>query len=197
MSGRLIELGYIMGQTTTKLIEHYHGLGVPVFHYTIKLHYTQHAMLVSQYSSPWLWECSSGEDFMKDGKRMIRGCMRGNPIHKPPNVLILKYVKSLHIELDPLSPWWNIAGWTAGGFATSFPQFCKQACNHTCASSCHSCVWSRCQVLCACTCASSRCHVLYIYMESECACIDYFTRIASSAMSHLYIGLDAGPRLWQ
>ena len=107
---RFVELSFLIAQTTTALINRYHP-ALPLFHYTIKLHYTLHCALCSQYTNPLHGDCSSGEVLMKSAKRLVKGCLAGNPIHKVGSVALRKYLKGFHLLHDPSSPWWKI--WVA------------------------------------------------------------------------------------
>ena len=55
----LINKSFNIGRIVTELIRYYHPLGIPIFHYTIKLHYTLHISLVARYTNPMMWDCSS------------------------------------------------------------------------------------------------------------------------------------------
>ena len=104
---KFVELSFLIAQTTSALINRYHP-ALPLFHYTIKLHYTLHCALCSQYTNPLHGDCSSGEVLMKSAKRLVKGCLAGNPIHKVGSVALRKYLKGFHLLHDPSSPWWKI-----------------------------------------------------------------------------------------
>ena len=106
-SRRLIRLTFSLGRSISILIEHYHAAGMPCFHFTIKQYHTMHCALASEYTNPYYGECSSGENFMKFSKALVRGCMYGNPPSRIPNVAILKYVKGFGIKHDAKRKWWK------------------------------------------------------------------------------------------
>lgn len=103
---RFVELSFLIAQTTTALINRYHPHS-PLFHYTIKQHYTLHCALCSRYTSPLHGDCSSGEVLMKTVKQLVKGCLAGNAIHKVGNVALRKYLKGFHLSHDPSSAWWK------------------------------------------------------------------------------------------
>ena len=106
-SRRLIELTFSIGRDVSILINHYHARAIPCFHFTIKQHYTMHCALASAYTNPAYGECSSGENFMKSAKILLRGCMYGNPPARITNMAILKYVKGFEIKHRGNATWWK------------------------------------------------------------------------------------------
>ena len=106
-SKRLIELTFSIGRKISILIDYYHPRLIPCFHFTIKQHYTMHCALASAYTNPVHNECSSGENFMKFTKILLRGCMYGNPPARITNMAILKYVKGFEIKNKETAKWWK------------------------------------------------------------------------------------------
>ena len=104
---RLIELSFLIAQTTTSLIKYYHPRLIPLFHFTQKHHDCLHLALVGRFTNPMHGDCSSGEALMKFAKKLIRGSMFGNHPAKTGNVALHKYAKGLHIKMDPAGPWWK------------------------------------------------------------------------------------------
>ena len=106
-SEKLIALSFEFCQISTGLVRYYHGRGIYAFHYTLKHHYCLHIALATRYYNPWFSECSSGEDYMKVAKRLVRGSMYGNRISKVANVALRKYIRGFSIERNPEAPWWK------------------------------------------------------------------------------------------
>lgn len=106
-SERLIRLEFEIAQDVSALIQFYHPLAMPLFHFTLKQHYTLHAALSSRYGNPSHGDCSSGEDLMKTAKAMIKGAMHGNGPVQTSNKAMSKYVKALHLSYDSVHPWWK------------------------------------------------------------------------------------------
>ena len=106
-SKRLIELTFSIGRKISILIDYYHPRLIPCFHFTIKQHYTMHCALASRYTNPLYSECSSGENFMKFAKILLRGCMYGSPPARITNIAILKYVKGFEIKINDKAKWWK------------------------------------------------------------------------------------------
>ena len=104
---KIIWLSFRVAQITTGLVRRYHGLGIVAFHYTIKLHYCLHAALASRYCNPMFRDCSSGEDFMKTDRKLIRGCMYGNGLTTCSNVAVQKDLKGFALKADPTTRWWK------------------------------------------------------------------------------------------
>jgi hypothetical protein len=105
-AAELVQSSFFVAQVVTSLIKHFHPRRMPLFHYTIKQHYCLHIALASQWTSPLMGDCSSGESFMKIAKRQIRGSMHGNAPSKAANVATAKYLKALHLQLDRTGDWW-------------------------------------------------------------------------------------------
>jgi hypothetical protein len=105
-SRQLVQLSFLVAQVVTSLIKRFHPQRIPLFHYTIKQHYCLHISLVSAYTNPLVGDCSSGEDFMKAAKKLIKGSVYGNHPAKIGNVCIQKYLKGLHLRFDAESQWW-------------------------------------------------------------------------------------------
>ena len=106
-SDRVIAASFKFCQICTGLVRHFHGLRMPVFHYTLKHHYCLHIALSTKYLNPWHAECSSGEDYMKFAKRLVRGCMYGNRIYKVANVAVQKYIYGFTVKRCPRQRWWK------------------------------------------------------------------------------------------
>jgi len=106
-SDRLIQLSFAIAQCATALIRAYHP-DVPCFHFTLKTHLTLHIALSTKYTNPSMWDCSSGEDFMKICRRAIRGAMAGNRIHRTGCVALSKYLKALHVDWFADAAWWKL-----------------------------------------------------------------------------------------
>ena len=67
----IVDKSFFVAQVTTALIHALHP-AIPLFHYTIKLHYTLHIALASRWCNPEHSDCSSGEDSMKVARRLIK-----------------------------------------------------------------------------------------------------------------------------
>ena len=106
-SKQLVDKSFFVAQVVTTLIKRLHPLRVPLFHYTIKQHYYLHIALTTQYTNPFMGDCSSGEDFMKACKKLIKGSVSGNSPGKIGSVAVEKYLKGFHLTLDVDSEWWR------------------------------------------------------------------------------------------
>ena len=72
----------------------------------IKLHYCLRAALASRYCNPMYGDCSSGEDFMKTARKLVRGCMYGNGLTTVSNVAVGEILKGFALEANPTTRWW-------------------------------------------------------------------------------------------
>ena len=69
---QLIDKSFFAAQVVATLIKRLRRLRVPLFHYTIKLHYCLHIALATQSTNPFMGDCSSGEELMKACKKLIK-----------------------------------------------------------------------------------------------------------------------------
>ena len=105
-SAKFIELSFQAAQATTALIRAYHP-GVPLFHYTMKMHWALHIALATAYTNPWLWDCGSGEDLMKTIRKLMQGSKAGVPIWKTGNISLEEYLKAFRIMHNRDARWWK------------------------------------------------------------------------------------------
>ena len=103
----LVKLSFEINQCTTALVRHYHSRSIPLFHYTMKHHYTLHCALVAKYSNPHHGDCGSGEVLMKTAKQLIKSCVSGQKMPGASRSAMRKYSLALHFEMDRTSRWWQ------------------------------------------------------------------------------------------
>ena len=106
-SDEVIRATFKFCQICTGLVRHFHEKRMPVFQYIIEHHYCLHIALSTKYLNPCMAECSSGEDYMKFARQLVRGCIYGNRIWKVANVAVRKYIRGFVIKRDPKQKWWK------------------------------------------------------------------------------------------
>ena len=93
----LVSASFGFAQTQTALIKLFHPV-VPVFHYTLKMHYLLHIALVSKYINPSIASCCEGEDMMKVVKRLIQSSAAGNRPVDAAQKAMARYCKGLGFD---------------------------------------------------------------------------------------------------
>jgi hypothetical protein len=84
----------------------YHGRGVFLFHFTIKMHYLMHFGLSCTELSPRVGWCYSGEDMMGRIKTLVQASCRGTAPQKLMPKVLLKYSIGLSYALMSPANWW-------------------------------------------------------------------------------------------
>ena len=87
----------VLVQGSAALGQHYHNLGIFLFHFTVKHHYLLHIAILSEFMNPRLGWCFAGEDMMHKVKTIYHGCHRGSPPHKAADKALQKYCQGLAI----------------------------------------------------------------------------------------------------
>ena len=106
-SEELIDASYELCRVVSDLIKHFHPLDIPLFNFTIKLHNSVHIALTSANTNPCHGDCSSGENFQKTMKTLVKSCTFGC---KPPVATAnatVKFAKALDMELGKAGKWWS------------------------------------------------------------------------------------------
>ena len=95
----LVKASFGFAQAQTALIKIFHPV-VPVFHYTIKMHYLLHIALVSKYINPSIASCCEGEDMMKVAKRLIQASHAGNKPEVAAQKAMARYCRGLGFDFQ-------------------------------------------------------------------------------------------------
>lgn len=82
-------------QLNTSLGRFFHGGGIMLFNFVIKMHYGLHIGLIAQHINPRLGWCYAGEDFMQRVKSISQASSAGSPPHLIVDKIMKKYAQGL------------------------------------------------------------------------------------------------------
>ena len=88
-------------QLNTAIAHHFHAAHRMLFHYTIKFHCLVHLAEMSQYVSPRIGWCYSGEALMYRVRVLVQSSHRGLPSHAIADKVMKKYAYALGCTLTP------------------------------------------------------------------------------------------------